>query len=102
MLPPKQDNRLDTSLYRYRHRDNARSVYRRHVGGFEMPDSEPTLDDIQRAAERIRKYIRPTPLIHSDHLSVRFGTNVYLKVESLQYTGSYKTRGAANKIECLR
>lgn len=66
------------------------------------PDHLPTLDDINGAKARIERYIRKTPLIHSELLSEIARTNIYLKLENLQNTGSYKVRGAANKIELLR
>ncbi len=50
-----------------------------------------------RAERRIRKYIRETPLVHSVNLSGG-GCQVYLKLENLQHTGSFKFRGAMNKL----
>lgn len=57
-----------------------------------------TLDDIQAAAERLRGIARETPLLPSDRLSERLGCEVLLKLESLQVTGAFKIRGAANCI----
>jgi threonine dehydratase len=57
-----------------------------------------TLDDIRRARERIAPYIHRTPLILSNSLSVLSGAEVYLKLENLQKTGSFKVRGAFNKL----
>ncbi len=60
------------------------------------------------AADRIRPYVRATPLDHSLYFSRRTGADVYLKLENLQYTGSFKLRGAMNKLltltpeQCLR
>ncbi|MGH9842252.1 MAG: threonine/serine dehydratase [Blastocatellia bacterium] len=56
---------------------------------------------IIEAESRIRQHIRETPLDHSLHLSSLTGCNVYLKLEHLQHTGSFKLRGAANKILSL-
>lgn len=67
-----------------------------------MRTEEPNLGDIERAAKRISRYIRQTPLLRSDFLSQLANSNVYLKLENLQNTGSYKIRGAANKIEKLK
>jgi threonine dehydratase len=53
------------------------------------------------AAERIRPHIRETPLEHSPWLSRLSGGEVYLKLENLQITGSFKLRGAANKLLSL-
>jgi threonine dehydratase len=58
-------------------------------------------DEIERARDRIRKAIRPTPLIYSDHFSQLTGNEVYLKLENLQKTGSFKIRGAYYKLSTL-
>jgi threonine dehydratase len=60
-----------------------------------------TLDDVRQAAERMRDVVRPTPLLRSDSFSAMAGCTVYLKAENLQVTGSFKIRGAANKLACL-
>jgi threonine dehydratase len=54
-----------------------------------------------RAGERIRPYIRKTIVEHSLALSQPGGANVYCKLENLQYTGSFKARGAMNKLLSL-
>ncbi|MDR2295767.1 MAG: threonine ammonia-lyase, partial [Clostridiales Family XIII bacterium] len=54
--------------------------------------------NILKAAEALRGVLRPTALIHSDFFSEERGCNVYIKPENLQVTGSYKIRGAYNKI----
>src|SRR5260370_5946594 len=56
-----------------------------------------TLDDIRAARERITPHVRRTPLVSSATLSERLGTNVSLKLELFQKTGSFKPRGAFNK-----
>ena len=53
------------------------------------------------AADRIRPYVRATPLDHSLYFSRRTGADVHLKLENLQYTGSFKLRGAMNKLLTL-
>ncbi len=53
---------------------------------------------IREAEARISPYIRKTPLIPFDHLSLSTGKQVLIKCESLQRTGSFKIRGAANCI----
>lgn len=53
------------------------------------------------AANRIAPYIRETPLDYSPYFSELSGANVYLKLENLQYTGSFKLRGAFNKLLSL-
>jgi threonine dehydratase len=50
------------------------------------------------AEKRIRKYIRETPVEHSPYLSQLGSCSVYLKCENLQLTGSFKLRGAVNKL----
>jgi threonine dehydratase len=61
-----------------------------------------TSKDIQRAADRIREDILRTPLVYSPTFSTLFGGRVYLKLENLQKTGSFKIRGATNKIRTIR
>lgn len=58
-----------------------------------------SLEDIQTARGRIRKHIFRTPLVFSATLSEMFGGEIYLKYENLQKTGSFKIRGATNKIQ---
>lgn len=53
------------------------------------------------AANRIDAHIRETPLDYSTALSEMSGANVYLKLENLQHTGSFKLRGAFNKLLSL-
>jgi threonine dehydratase len=54
--------------------------------------------DIQTAARNIKDFVHKTPLIHSNSLSKITGADVYLKAENLQKTGSFKVRGAFNKM----
>jgi len=53
------------------------------------------------AANRIGAHVRTTPLDYSPALSQMSGANVYLKLENLQHTGSFKLRGAFNKLLSL-
>ena len=57
--------------------------------------------DIIEAESRIRPLARETPVDHSLHLSRLGNADVYLKLEHLQHTGSFKLRGATNKILSL-
>ncbi len=57
--------------------------------------------DFVAAHERIRAHVRETPLDASLALSELCEANVYVKCENLQYTGSFKLRGATNKIRAL-
>jgi threonine dehydratase len=59
------------------------------------------LEDIRAAEERIRPLIRETPLLPAGELSRRLGARVLLKAENLQLTGSFKVRGASNRIALL-
>ena len=59
------------------------------------------LEEILQAAQRIRPFIRETPLLRSAWLSRESGCEVYLKLENLQHTGSFKLRGAFNKLLSL-
>ena len=66
--------------------------------GFEMV----TLKDIEEANKRLEHVILRTPLVYSYSLSELSGANVYLKLENLQRTGSFKIRGAYNKLYKLK
>ncbi len=60
-----------------------------------------TLEMIKEARETIKDVIKETPLLESVKMSERTGANVFLKCENLQKTGSFKIRGACNKIANL-
>ena len=59
------------------------------------------LEDIKAASERLKDHVRHTPLMRGEKLDKILGCVVYLKPECLQVTGSFKIRGATNKILCL-
>ena len=59
------------------------------------------LKDIERAAERIRGHLLDTPCVESKTLSQLTGATIFLKFENLQYTASFKERGACNKLAQL-
>jgi threonine dehydratase len=63
--------------------------------------SRPALADVEAARERIGDRVRVTPVYGSDSLSRRVGRRVWLKAENLQRTGSFKIRGAVNKLSTL-
>lgn len=65
-----------------------------------MRDAE-IVAEVQAAEETIRPYVRETPLEHSPFLSELGDADVYLKLENQQLTGSFKLRGAMNKILSL-
>lgn len=60
-----------------------------------------TLEDIQKAQETIKDIVKKTDILESTKLSTMTGANVYYKCENLQKTGSFKVRGACNKIANL-
>jgi threonine ammonia-lyase medium form len=60
-----------------------------------------SLDEIERARVQIAPYIHRTPLLRSTALGRATGTTLFLKAENLQKTGSFKPRGALNKVRHL-
>ncbi|POG53871.1 threonine ammonia-lyase [Haloferax marisrubri] len=60
-----------------------------------------TLDDVRAARERVEAVARRTPLEYSHTFSEMTGAEVYLKLENTQRTGSFKIRGATNRITTL-
>jgi len=61
----------------------------------------PTLADIQEARQRLLGIAEETPIYLSETFSRRCGREVRLKAENLQRTGSFKIRGAVNKLSTL-
>jgi threonine dehydratase len=61
----------------------------------------PTLEDVRAAAARITGFVERTPTRHSTTLSEIAGCDIYLKFENLQFTSSFKERGALNKLLSL-
>ncbi len=59
------------------------------------------LEEIEEAAGRVRQVIRPTPAIFSGSLTKLAGRRVFVKPEHFQRTGSFKVRGAFNRISAL-
>ncbi len=66
--------------------------------GVHVHETGLTLGDIYRARRTIAPWVRRTPLVRSAALSERTGREVHLKLETLQQTGSFKLRGATNRI----
>ena len=64
-------------------------------------ETAPTLAEIEEARARLEGIARVTPVYGSETLSKLVGRDVYLKAENLQRTGSFKVRGAVNKIATL-
>jgi threonine dehydratase len=64
-------------------------------------ETAPTLPDIEAARTRLDGVARVTPVYRSETLSRLAGREVHLKAENLQRTGSFKVRGAYNRISAL-
>lgn len=60
-----------------------------------------TLQDVLEARETIKDIVKKTDILESAKLSQQTGANVFYKCENLQKTGSFKVRGACNKIANL-
>lgn len=60
-----------------------------------------SLDEIQAARKRIHDSIYLSPCARSEYFSQHTGNSVYLKLDNLQRTGSFKERGALNKLLTL-
>jgi threonine dehydratase len=67
----------------------------------QLNDLFPTLDDIRAARTRVQGIVQQTPLDYSKTFSNLSKSSIYLKLENLQKTGSFKLRGAFNKIANL-
>ena len=61
----------------------------------------PSVEDVRAAAARIAGAVERTPCVHSRTLSQLTGADVFLKFENLQFTASFKERGALNKLLTL-
>ena len=66
-----------------------------------ISDQRPTIDDVRSAADQIKGKAVLTPLLESPSLNARLGGRVLVKAEPLQRTGSFKFRGAYNKLSRL-
>ncbi|MGG3920233.1 threonine ammonia-lyase [Parageobacillus thermoglucosidasius] len=60
-----------------------------------------TLNDVLEAREKMKKVVHQTPLEYSQTFTNLSGNEVYMKLENLQKTGSFKVRGSFNKIMTL-
>jgi threonine dehydratase len=61
----------------------------------------PTFADVQAAAARIAPYAVRTPLVESWQLNELTGGRIFLKLETMQRTGSFKFRGACNRLAMI-
>ena len=57
--------------------------------------------DLEAARKAVAGFVIRTPLLWAADLTARAGSDIYLKLESLQMTGSFKIRGAANRMTGL-
>ena len=64
----------------------------------EAPTNAPSFADIEAAAKRLAGWAVPTPLLNPPALDRHSGGRILLKAETLQRTGSFKFRGAFNRI----
>lgn len=72
------------------------------MNGINIPASKhPTIEDISAARNSLDRSIRKTPLHKSETFSKMVGTDIFLKLECLQKTGSFKVRGAFTKLNSL-
>ena len=72
------------------------------MNGINIPASKhPTIEDISAARNSLDRNIRKTPLHKSETFSKMVGTDIFLKLECLQKTGSFKVRGAFTKLNSL-
>ena len=63
-----------------------------------MTDVLPSARDVADAEIRLRNWVLETPVLESDAINARAGTRVLFKVEALQHGGSFKIRGALNRM----
>ena len=63
-----------------------------------MQDVLPTAADVAAAYVRLREWLVETPALESAVLNERVGTRVLCKAECLQHSGSFKIRGALNRL----
>jgi len=63
--------------------------------------NSPGFDDVLAAAQRLQGHVLNTPCVESQTLGEIVGARVFLKFENLQFTASFKERGALNKLSLL-
>src|SRR3954463_16437499 len=61
----------------------------------------PTAADIEAAAKKLEGIVIRTPLVRSPVIDAITGGQIFLKTETLQHTGSFKFRGAYNKLSSI-
>jgi threonine dehydratase len=73
----------------------------RYVQVSPLSTTAVTIDTVRAAQSRLAGHVENTPCLHSRTLSQITGAEVYLKFENLQFTASFKERGALNKLSTL-
>jgi len=71
------------------------------VSALDLPVDLPTAADVDEAARRLAGVALHTPLLSSFTLDAMTGGRTFLKAETLQRTGSFKFRGAYNKLAAI-
>jgi len=71
------------------------------VAAVESVSVKPTSVDVVRAADRVRPFVRRTPVLTCASVDIACGRPVLMKAEHLQKVGAYKARGATNQIRTL-
>jgi hypothetical protein len=82
-------------------RGPAHAAHRAPHGGRHRLNPMVALADIEAAAARLRGQVLDTPCVESRTLGQILGCQVFLKFENLQFTASFKERGALNKLAAL-
>lgn len=67
-----------------------------------VPETAFSIADIEAAAARVAGIVRRTPLLESARLNDRLGARLLVKAECLQHTGSFKFRGAYNRLSAMK
>src|SRR3712207_3748242 len=76
---------------------NGARLHPRETKGFQVI----TIEDVRAARETVREIVVHTPLLASDRLSQDVGGRIWVKAENTQRAGSFKLRGAYNKMASL-
>ena len=78
-----------------------RAIHSTPIGSDRIANMKQTAQLAQEAATRIRDLVKRTPLLHSAAFSDALDANIYFKLENRQTTGSFKFRGACNRLLTL-
>jgi threonine dehydratase len=74
---------------------------RAYLAGMNQTISLPGFEDVLAASGRVRGYVRETPVLTHDAVDAAAGARIFVKAECLQVTGSFKMRGATNRLAQL-